>query len=101
MTEYIERMTAISEACKGCNEEFSDEPCEPSECRLQQRLFAIPAADVVEVRRGKWTEVWICTEHCFSVYECSVCGKNAMGEGDFCPNCGAKMDGKGCADNGI
>ena len=102
MTEYIERMTAISEACKGCSEEFSDEPCEPSECRLQQRLFAIPVADVVEVRHGEW----VCVNESENVWMCD--GKNGCGneilllegtpndnEWNYCPNCGAKMDGKG------
>ena len=51
MAEYIERMVAIAEACKGCNEEFSDNPCEPPDCSLQRRLFAIHAAAVVEVVR--------------------------------------------------
>jgi hypothetical protein len=53
MAEYIERKTAIAVACKGCNKEFSTEPCEPSECHIQQGLFNIPAADVVEVVRCK------------------------------------------------
>ena len=51
MAEYIERMSAIATACKGCNKEFSNEPCEPSECYIQQGLFTIPATDVVEVVR--------------------------------------------------
>ena len=53
MAEYIERMSAIATACKGCNKEFSNEPCEPSECYIQQGLFTIPATDVVEVVRCK------------------------------------------------
>lgn len=49
--EYIDRGAAISTACKGCNKEFPNEPCEPAECYIQQGLFAIPAADVAEVVR--------------------------------------------------
>lgn len=56
-------------------------------------LDAIPAADVAEVRHGKW--VWN-GETCCN--ECSVCGVGAMWfrilmEYYYCPNCGAKMDG--------
>ncbi len=45
----------------------------------------IPTADVVEVKHGKW-------EGC----ECSLCGHFATYANDYnyCPNCGAKMDGK-------
>lgn len=53
MAEYIERKEAIAVACKGCNKEFPNEPCEPSECYIQQGLFNIAAADVVEVVRCK------------------------------------------------
>ena len=51
MAEYIERKTAIAVACKGCNKQFSNEPCEPSECYIQQGLFNVTAVDVVEVVR--------------------------------------------------
>ena len=51
MAEYIERKEAIAVACKGCNREFPNEPCEPSECYIQQGLFNITVADVVEVVR--------------------------------------------------
>ena len=51
MAEYIERKRAIAVACKGCNKEFPNEPCEPSECYIQQGLLGAVAADVVEVVR--------------------------------------------------
>ena len=71
MAEYIERKRAIAVACKGCNKEFSNEPCEPSECYIQQGLFNIAAADVVEVVRCKECKhrytassgVIFCTQH--------------------------------------
>lgn len=57
----------------------------------------MPAADVAPVRHGYWIE-----QYEESLYSCSACGtewvtiegtpeENGM---DFCPNCGAKMDGK-------
>lgn len=58
-----------------------------------------PAADVIEVRHGRW----ICINKRYGEYECSVChgvdsncsdyyGIHAVTEQEFCPNCGAKMD---------
>lgn len=53
-------------------------------------VFAeIPAADVVEVKRGKWLNI-IFTQR----YECSLCGNEIyFGKDKFCSECGAKMDG--------
>lgn len=47
MDEYITRNNAISTACLGCNQEFSDEPCEPDACAIIQAIMALPLADVV------------------------------------------------------
>ena len=59
----------------------------------------IPSADVVEVRHGEWIE----QEDGFgdTYYDCSCCGESfCLIEGtptdnmyNFCPNCGARMDG--------
>ncbi len=50
---------------------------------------AQPAADVAEVRHGRWNELPYS-------YECSVCGiirpKEMTGKWHYCPNCGAKME---------
>lgn len=53
MDEYIKREDVISAMCFGCNQQFSDEPCEPTECDLRQAIKAVPTADVVEVVRCK------------------------------------------------
>lgn len=47
MDEYITRNNAISAVCFGCNQQFSNEPCEPSECSIRQSIMALPTADVV------------------------------------------------------
>lgn len=68
------------------------------------RIIALPVADVEEVRHGHW----YATE--YEYYSCSVCGesyyngcessaeaKHRLKTKDtykYCPNCGAKMDGK-------
>ena len=55
-----------------------------------------PTVDAVEVVHGRW--LWDTND----VYKCSNCGernrvKEVMGmpDWDYCPNCGAKMDGVG------
>lgn len=61
----------------------------------------LPAADVAPVRHGQW----ICIRKGYEEYECSVChgmdsncsdyyGSHVVTEQDYCPNCGAKMDGE-------
>ena len=47
-------------------------------------------ADVQEVRHGKWEK---CKECCCE-YRCSVCEYELCRTTNYCPNCGAKMDGE-------
>lgn len=63
---------------------------------------AMPAADVVEVRHGRWHDKTWTTEDDWSCYNhhvviCSVCNKQfdyvINEKSNFCPSCGAKMDG--------
>lgn len=56
-----------------------------------------PTADVVEVKRGYWYE--IDSDVGWELVGCSVCGKEySLCDGedrtDYCPYCGAKMDGE-------
>ena len=57
----------------------------------------MPAADVVPVRHGYWIEQenWTTDDY---YYTCSACGEDyntidGTPDYNFCPNCGAKMDG--------
>ena len=65
-------------------------------------LDRLPAADVVEVVHGEWIEGAEHFTNGFYEAECSVCGnyirwnEGNSGEWNFCPNCGAKMDGGFC-----
>lgn len=49
-------------------------------------LTHFPAADVQEVRHGKWERVGDVT------YRCSVCGEISCCNSLFCGDCGAKME---------
>ena len=67
---------------------------------INKELMALPAAAVVEVVRGEWVE----DEYGF--IHCSQClmewDEPEHPETNYCPHCGAKMDGerKDGADNG-
>ena len=96
MAEYIERSAAIEAAkhawAKGL---------EPS-----QYIEALPAADVASVVHGRWICEWntdlgtttvICSR-CKDAREVRGCYVSTGGEGmydedDYCPHCGAMMDG--------
>ena len=66
--------------------------------KVIDRIKSAPTADVVEVRHGEWLD---CHSIAFTE-ECSVCGRcvdldyfGRRNRYNYCPNCGAKMDGKG------
>ena len=57
---------------------------------VRKALQMTPTADVQEVRHGKWEK---CKECCCE-YRCSVCEYELCRTTNYCPNCGAKMDGE-------
>jgi hypothetical protein len=70
--------------------------------KITARIMAAPAADVVEVRHGKWRGELV--ERCdwrgkkqkyYQPNSCSLCHEAVLERTNYCPNCGAKMDGKG------
>ena len=96
--------------CKQCLKETRNEQVEVKQtpyCVVACQDFDVidrqPTIDAVPVVHGEWTtkRTW---QHDGEIY-CSVCDSNAPTEGDYrqvktnyCPNCGAKMDGKENAD---
>ena len=80
--EYIEREALV--------ERLKKEECD---CEWLWTILDIPAADVLPVKHGHWVKEksdvlihWHCSvcENCYYLEE-----PNA----NYCPNCGAKMDG--------
>ena len=60
-------------------------------------ILDAPTVDAVEVVHGRWiptykvnTWIGICE---IDGYICSECGRGSIVKGNYCPNCGAKMDG--------
>ena len=74
--------------------------------RIYEKYSTLPTVDVVEVVHGRWRKY---TDDRFNgydnagriryrkvySYECSNCGRNVAVKSNYCPNCGAKMDGDG------
>lgn len=75
---------------------------------VKQAIEAVPAADVAPVRHGRWLHGKSSFLRIFRVKKsglgvfCSTCHKHADNMYDYCPNCGAKMDGeeKSASDGG-
>lgn len=95
-------------------EDFGEEPMvwNDGEAEIQERsdwhryrviVKLQPTVDAVEVVHGEW-------EKQQGIYSCSICGKVCPYDVqadiiqywtcNYCPNCGAKMDGERRTDNG-
>lgn len=91
MAEYIEREAAIDyikqSQCKKCSDIGL---CGNCAVLTGVRLFEeVPAADVAPVVHGRKIEDG--DIGCF--WLCSLCGECLPYGANYCPNCGAKMDG--------
>lgn len=66
--------------------------------QIKSILTGLQSADVAPVRHGKWIEMRADYEggdgSLMSTY-CSECGRDmGIGKANYCPNCGAHMDGE-------
>lgn len=84
MPEYIERGAAIELLYYN-----ADETCSAVVCDFE----TIPAADVAPVVHGRWkaSSVLLECQNCGEIY--SRLGGNGGKAWNYCPNCGARMDG--------
>lgn len=93
MDEYIDRAVAVSQA-NFIHGRWDDVYVSAA------TLMAIPAADVAPVVHGRWihSRYEDCSEQ-FELVKCSQCNHEAYAMafyvrgGNYCPNCGAKMNG--------
>ena len=106
MTRYVDR-----DAVKRAIQEYCFSPKEITPDGIAKVVMSVPTVDAVEVRHGEWTMV---EEEAFWIQNmkesletgkptiekipvCSIC-KTKFGtlalDYNYCPNCGAKMDGE-------
>lgn len=101
MAEYIEREALLKELAKDVAVDGNQRASQLLEC-----IINAPAVYVAPVVHGQWIEKQNPRWPAYSHEACSICGwwntKNALCyEGrkkpghslNYCPNCGAKMDG--------
>ena len=86
MAEHIDRGTAIAKLT-------ALDVIEPNATMVgAKRLLAeIPAADVAPVVHGRWMPFH--SEAAGDIQYCSACEIGFDAKTDYCPNCGANMDG--------
>ena len=105
MKEYIERAVAVQELEVLRQEyEMHDDCDELVARRCRDALSAVPAADVAEVRHGRWEEADLVEIEVHGLettripkagLRCSRCSdvfdKELLWTDNYCPNCGALM----------
>ena len=94
MANYIKR-TDVMKICEDYSAhcfKLNDANGQDIADRILDDVVEIPISDVEEVKHGEWSLKHIGVGH---YWECSECEfKNAvMPRTNYCPNCGAKMDG--------
>ena len=102
MADYIKCRNCESPDCKGCNIKNLETMLNNGkfDCLMNGNRCVNPSADVAPVRHGRW----ICIRKGYGEYKCSVChgmdsncsdyyADHVVTEQEYCPFCGAKMDG--------
>lgn len=88
--EYIERGKVLKDGRWNSMILFNDTE------RAREIILCQPAADVVEVVHGRWIMPTKIGHRSFDIPHCSACDGVPCGVDEntnYCPNCGAKMDG--------
>ena len=74
----------------------------PEDKVFASAIINAPAADVASVVHGRWekepSSYWRWTSSgavavTRTTYRCGLCGRGTVVKSNYCPNCGAKMDG--------
>ena len=97
MAEYIGCRNCDSPDCKGCNLKNLETMLNNGkfDCLMNENRCINPSEDVAPVRHGQWVEK---EKYTFGIMcDCSLCENRILDNGhpwNYCPNCGAKMDGE-------
>lgn len=94
MAEYIEREAAVK-AFNNFDAGRADSPSftllRPEE--FAEYLYELPTADVAPVVHGQWVTHYRSGTTVAEGYVSTCCDMWNNRKSDYCPNCGAKMDG--------
>ena len=102
MDEFISRKAAIayireqSEECQKAFEELGGESGIYADAYndLAEDFYSIPAANVAPVVHGRWITHYRSGTTVAEGYVSTCCDMWNNRKSDYCPNCGAKMDGE-------
>ena len=83
MAEYIKKLTM-----RECCIDEDGQTDEPIIKKLNEVIDFINLIDIAPVRHGRWKH------YGRNLGECSNCGEIVNIRYNYCPNCGAKMDGE-------
>lgn len=85
MKEYIERAAVEKFIEDGLNNPDKNKAFGHDAIEIMAEIHYMPAADVVEVRHGRWIK--------HEGYdECELCHAKTIYGGNYCPECGTRMD---------
>lgn len=90
MSDYIDRDKLKKRFCSHCESYCVPTGCTEGKCFDLKIIDSIPAADVVERKRGKWISAW----HDFfraEVQMCSCCKGISVYKTNYCQYCGTLM----------
>lgn len=100
MADYIDREAALAQ----CKRHY-----DYTAWSIADGIEAIPASDVAPVRHGRWECRKIISGKLPMYVKCSACGgvsaayrsqwEGLLGVWNYCPNCGARMDLDGGAND--
>lgn len=88
--KLIDADALVKKVCKiSCNKDRNACPhinsCFETGCKTVIAIENAPAIEAEPVRRGYWVEN-------YGTHKCSECGEISCCSGNYCPDCGAKMD---------
>ena len=91
MDEYIKR-EKIRESYEKLTRSYMNGDAYIADWRIDEMIENLPASDVAPVRHGRWVSNGIPDS---MLSACSVCGFGCGAYSfQYCPNCGARMDGE-------
>lgn len=102
MNEYINKEKAIAKFIEGDGDNDFTEGYNFAVGEYKEKIKAMKSEDVQPVKRGEWEELTDYGGWGDTHYRCSVCGEEWYLEDgkpkdnnmNFCPRCGARMDGE-------